>query len=128
MSRRTHCASGRIGRSLPDAAPRADPPDLHGVRRLGRASALDRLEPLGLRPLQQAEQGLRLPAELEEAPLLGLLAQPSRLRSLGTGFWYPGIEPACPEVRTPSRFRHSSMLGSLEQLGDPPLLHTPAAQ
>src|SRR3954454_3817516 len=76
MSRRTHCASGRSGRSLSDAAPRADPPDLHGVGRLGRASALDRLEPLGLRPLQQAEQGLRLPAELEEAPLLGV-AYPS---------------------------------------------------
>src|SRR4051812_450285 len=72
MSRRTHCASDGISRSLSDAAPRADPPDLHGVRRLGRASAVDRLEPLGLRPLQQAEQGLRLPAELEEAPLLAV--------------------------------------------------------
>src|SRR5262245_30512816 len=66
----THCGARPIRESWTDAAPGADPPDLHGAGGVGRPPALHRVEPLGVRPVQQAQPGLPLPADLEEAALV----------------------------------------------------------
>src|SRR6266508_354208 len=71
MGQATHCGEPGPGRDFLHAAPGARSPSLHRPRGLARVAALDRVEPLGLRTLHEAEPAVRVPADLEEDALLG---------------------------------------------------------